>query len=70
MFSLPLLLLTPAGINIMGGAEWWNWVVPDANELSQWELAVYATVFTFLVMIFLFSTIICIYNALKPPSRN
>ncbi|KAK8376087.1 hypothetical protein O3P69_008661 [Scylla paramamosain] len=58
------------GINILGGAEWWNWVVPDPSELTRWELAAYAMAFTFLIMIFLFSSLICVYNVIKPPNRN
>ncbi|MPC20319.1 hypothetical protein E2C01_013257 [Portunus trituberculatus] len=70
IFCLTPTPMAPGGINILGGAEWWNWVVPDANELSRWELAAYAMAFTFMVMFFLFSTLICVYSAIKPPHRN
>ena len=62
--------LTPGGINILGGAEWWNGILPDASRLTRWELAAYATGLTFLIMIFLFSTLLCIYNVIKPPNRD
>ncbi|XP_050722675.1 uncharacterized protein LOC127001691 isoform X2 [Eriocheir sinensis] len=58
------------GLDIMGGAEWWDWRLPNTTNLSGGEMAAYATAFSFLILVFLSSSMICIYNIIKSPRRN
>lgn len=67
----PLFFLTPpTGIGVMSGAEWWDWAFPSPDKMSGGELAAYATAFSFLIMVFLGSSIICIYSTMKSPGRE
>lgn len=67
----PLLLASlSTGLDIMGGAEWWDWSIPDTTNMSGGELAAYATAFSFLILVFLGSSMIFIYNTIKSPRRN
>lgn len=65
-----LFFLPSIGLDIMGGAEWWDWAFPNPAKLSGGELAAYATAFSFLILIFLGSSLICIYNTMKSPRRD
>ncbi|ROT73576.1 Metabotropic glutamate receptor 3 [Penaeus vannamei] len=64
------------GLDILGGAGWWSHVswwpgdMPDPAHLSQSEVTAYVTAFFLLVVLFMSSTLACIYNLQKSPSRS
>lgn len=70
LFMCPFLFtVLPTGLDIMGGAKWWDWAFPNPDKLSRGEMAAYGTAFIFLILVFLGSSLICIYNTLRSPRR-
>ncbi|XP_045582995.1 metabotropic glutamate receptor 3 [Procambarus clarkii] len=69
---IPPLMLPPAsnitqssGFDVMGGAKWWNWEVPNLKKMSKRELIVYFAAFLMLNIIFFSSCVACLVSMNK-----